>query len=205
MVRREIKNRIIALGISISLIALLIIVLTPPAIAVYVHPGTPSGNVKVGNSVTFSNVNFTIRDAERIIVNYLQFTIYNSNNAEVAYVRFRINGTETSDPNNKFTVTNVTDCSNLSYSTGGSSYGYDELTGWDASTYNYGYGPNGSGLLDLTILYKIVYTTHTSGTFYAKLLVNSSKHDYVSDQSSTFTVTKESSSGGGTAGGEVEE
>lgn len=205
MVRRETKNRIVALGITISLIALIIIVLTPPAMAVYVHPGSPSGNVRVGNTVTFTDVNFTIRNAERIIVNYLQFTIYNSNNAEVAYVRFNIAGTETSDPNSKFTVTNVTDCSNLPYSTGGSSYGYDEISGWNASTYGYGYGYNDSGLLDLTILYTIVYTTHTTGTFYAKLLVNSSIHDYVSDQSSTFTVTRQTSSGGGTAGGGGEE
>ena len=207
MVRRVTKNRIVAVGISVSLLALIIFVLTPPAMAVSLDPGTPSGNVTNGNAVTFSNVNFTIRNAERIIVNYLQFTIYkSSDDSQVAYVRFRIDGTETTDsPSGKFTVTNTTDCSNLPYYSGGSSYGYDELTGWNASTYGYGYGYNGTGLLDLTILYTIVYTTHTTGTFYAKLLVNSSVHDYVSDSSSTFRVTSSSSGGTVTPGDDDDE
>ena len=206
MVRRETKSRIIALGISLSLIALVVFILTPPAMAVYVAPGSPSptSGIDIGDDVTFTDVNFTIRNAERIIVNYLQFTIYDSDDDQVAYVRFRIDGTETVDGNSRFTVTPITNTSNLPYTTGGSSYGYDEITAWNASTYGYGYGYNGTGLVDLTILYTIVYTTHTAGTFYAKLLVNSSIHDYVSDESATFTVDEEDSGdddGGGGGGG----
>ena len=202
MVKREKLKKAGAIGISITLLLLILTILTQPAMAVYVHPGTPSGNVVLGNTVTFSNVNLTIRNAERIDISYLKFAVYRSStDTQVAYVKFSLQGTETSDsPSGKFTVTNLTDTSNLPYSTGGSSYGYDEQTNQN-KTFGYGYGYNGSGLIDLTVLYTIVYTTHTTGTFYAKLSVNSTIHTYTSASSSTFTVSTSGSPsgpGGGT-------
>ena len=180
---------------TLALVFLIFAVLIPPGASVYVSPGTPSSSsVTSGSTITFSNVNLTIRAAERIPVDFLNFTIF-SGSTEVAYVKFYIDGTEITDyPTNKFTVTNVTDTSNLPYNATVGSYGYDEITG-DNMTYGYGYG-YASGSVDLTILYTIVYTTHTTGSFTARLFVNCSNYTYISATTS-FSVT----SGGGGGGG----
>lgn len=191
MVSRELKNKILALSITISLIALIFLVLTPPpSIAVYLSPGAPNPTSAYTSSIiTFNNVNLTIRDDEAIPVNYLNFSIRQSSNDQViASVRFSINGTEISDsPVGRFTVTNITDTSNLPYHSSGNSWGYDEQA-HSNHTYTYGYGYD-TGPTDVTILYRIRYTTHTTGTFYAQLYVNSTTHTYASGESTTFSIS----------------
>ena len=177
--------------------ALIFFILIPPATAVYLHPGTPSPtSVNTGAPVTFSNVNLTIRGVERIPVNNLTFKVYKNANL-VGYVKFYINGTEIEDsPSGKFTVTNTT-------AIGSSWYDYGYQNGTDESTsqnYNFGYGygyGSGEESVDITFLYTIIYTTHTTGTFYARLFVNSTNHTYASSNSQTFAVT---SPGGGGPG-----
>jgi len=168
------------------------------SIAVYLNPGTPSStSLFIQSTITFSNVNFTIRGPEAIIVNYLNFSIFNTNDQYIAHVNFSINGTETIDyPSGKFTVRNETNTSNLPYVSGGSFYGYDEQDGQNITDFGYGYG-YGAGNTDLTILYTITYTTHTTGTFYAKLFVNSTIHTYTSGESILFTVSSRPPPGGG--------
>ena len=91
-------------------------------------------------------------------------------------MKFNILGSEIEDsPSNKFTVTNITNTSNLPYGSSGSYYGYDENDGSN-HTFNYGYGNADTIASDLIILYKITYTTHQTGTFTAKLYVNSSNY-----------------------------
>ena len=195
MVRRYFKRRIIALAISSILVFLTFFILIPPAMSVEVNPGSPSSSsLFIGNTITFSNVRLTIRNTERIDVGYLKFSIYNSNNQEVAYVSFNIFGDEIAEvPNNAFTVTNLTDVTSY-YSTGGSSYGYDERTGENFTNYDYGYGYSFG---DLNILYTITFVTQSTGSFYSKLLVNSSLHNFVSTSSSSFDVRVSGGGGGG--------
>jgi len=194
MLTREFTQKIIALGITISLIALIFLVLAPPpSIAVHLETGTPiplSGYT--GTTITFQHVNLTIKGPEAIIVNYLNFSIFNANDQLVAHVKFFINGTEISPdyPAGKFTVVNETNTSDLPYVSSGIYYGYDEHNGQNYS-FGYGYG-YGSGTTPLTILYTIKYKTHTTGTFYAQLYVNSTTHTYASGESTTFTITTQS-------------
>lgn len=179
MVKRGFVRKVISLAISTLLIFLIFFILVPPATAVKLSPGTPSStSVTTGTTITFSNVNLTIRGVERIPVNFLNFTIFKSNGNYLAHVKFYINGTETEDyPSGKFTVTKTT--------TIGSWYAYGYQNGTDEETstnYNFGYGygyGSGEESVDITVLYNIVYTTHTIGTFYAKLLVNSTNHTYI--------------------------
>jgi hypothetical protein len=199
MVQREFKKKIVALGMTVSLIALIFLVfMQPPVTAVYLNPGTPSStSVYTGTTITFNHVNLTIRGAEAIPVDYLNFSIFNSNNQEIAHVQFSIKGTKTTDyPSGKFTVVNETNTSTLSYVSGGSYYGYDEQAGKNITGFGYGYG-YGTGTTALTILYTITYTTHTTGTFNAKLFVNSTNHTYESSPSISFTVSNQPSGGGG--------
>ena len=184
------------------MIILLILTVIPPATAVYLSAGIPSStSVTNGNTITFSNVNLTIRGAERIPVEFLNFSIFrNSDNQYITHVKFHINGNEIEDPLSKFTVQLITNISNLSYGQAG--YGYDEYSGTNYSNltgYGYGYG-NGS-YSDINILYRISYKTHTTGTFYAKLFVNSTTHTYQSNKSQTFQVSSPSSSGGSSSSG----
>jgi PKD repeat protein len=209
MVWRELNKKIVAFGITVSLLVLIFLVLTPsPSTAVYLNPGKPSStSVYTDATITFSNVNLTIRGPEAIPVNYLNFSIrQSSNNQEIAYVKFSFKGTKISDsPVGKFTVTPITNTSNLPYQSSGNYYGYDERTGANYS-FGYGYG-YGTGQTSLTILYTITYTTHTAGTFYAKLYVNSTINatirNYISGSSTAFTVSSQSSppGGGGSSGG----
>jgi len=200
MVKRETIQKAVGVGIAFLLVALIFLVLIPPATAVYVSAGTPDDRtVTKTNTITFEDVNLTIRNAEKIPVNNLTFTVYkNSDDSVQAYVIFYINGTEIDDhPSGKFTVTNTTVIDDDWYGYGYDTYGYDERTGWNESTYTgYGYGYNGTSTGDITFLYDIVYTTHKIGTFYAKLTVNSTSHDYVSDETVTFTVSAASGGGG---------
>lgn len=184
-------NRIMGSLVAVLLAALIFLVLAPPLTAVKLDPGTPSNtSVYKGTTITFNNVNLTIRGAERIPVNLLNFTVFNGS-TEVAYVKFNVTGSEIEDsPSGAFTVTNITNISNLPYSIGGSSFGYDELTGENITTFSYGYGYNTSGYSDLTILYKITYTTHTNGEFTARLFVDSVTHTYASSSSISFMVSE---------------
>ena len=69
--KREISKKIIGLVISITLVALIFSILIPPATAVHLSPGSPNhSSVTVGNTITFSNVNLTIRGEEKIPVDF---------------------------------------------------------------------------------------------------------------------------------------
>ena len=169
--QKEFTRKIAAVSITVSLIVLILLVLTsPPITAVYLHPGTPSYTAPLYNTaktVTFNNVNLTIRKSEAIPVNYLSFSIRkSSDNSEVAYVRFSIQGTETSDPSAKFTVTPITNTSTLPYQASGG-FGYDERTGWN-TTFGSGYGPDTT---DLTILYRITYTILDLGSCHERGII----------------------------------
>ncbi|MCK4830216.1 DUF2341 domain-containing protein, partial [bacterium] len=192
MVKRDLVKKLGSLAISILLITLIFFILIPPATAVKLDPGTPSSAlVSKGTTITFSDVNLTIRAAERIPVNFLNFSIFDSNDNYITHVKFYINATEMDgeDPLDKFTVTNITDIDNLPYNTS-SSFGYDENDGTNHTFNNYGYGYDNPSYTDINVLYTITYTTHLAGTFYAKLFVNSSTHTYASGESLTFTVNE---------------
>ncbi len=199
MVKGELGKKLLAIAISVLLIFLILFILVPPATAVYLHPGEPSStSANTGSTITFSNVNLTIRGYEKIPVNNLTFTIFNNaNNQQIAYVKFYINGTEIEDsPSGKFTVTNTTVIGN-GWNEYGSQNGTDE---YDSSEHDFGYGYGygyGSGSIDITFLYTITYTTHTTGTLYAKLAVNSTSYTYTSDKSTRFTISTPGGGGGG--------
>jgi PKD repeat protein len=162
--------------------------------AVYLHPGTPSYTSPLykASTVTFNNVNLTIRGSETIPVNYLNFSIrQSSTHQQIAYVKFSLNGTIIPTPLGIFTVTNITSTSNLPYQSSGDFHGYDEQASENYNfTYGYGYD---TGPADLTILYTIRYTTSTTGTFYAQLYVDSTNHNFASGSSTSFTVSEQQS------------
>lgn len=201
--RRELIQKGIALGITLSLVILIIAVFTPSYSAVKLSPGEPDKTTVMKNTkIVFSSVNLTIRGTEAIPVNYLMFTINQSiNDNMVAYVMFSLNGTEILDfPPGAFTVKTLINTSDLPYQSAGSYYGYDEETGDIVTGFTYGYGNSG---VDLNILYNINYTTHKSGIFYARLFVNSTTiHTYASGLSQTFTVNEPGGGGGGGGGDE---
>ena len=177
---KDVQKKLVAFSITLSLIVLIFLVLSPPpSIAVYLHPGTPSyaSPLYKASTVTFNNVNLTIRGSEAIPVNYLNFSIrQSSNHQRIAYLKISLNGTIKPTPLGIFTVTNITNTSNLPYYSSGDFRGYDEQTGKNYNfTYGYGYD---TGPVDLTILYTIRYTTSTTGTFYVQLYVNSTNHTY---------------------------
>ena len=193
MTHNNIAQKIIAFSITVLLILLIFFIMAPPSgIAVHLHPGEPSYTDPLYNTsktVTFNDVELTIRGDEAIPVIYLTFSIRrNSTNEEIASVQFFINGTEKpdSDPANRFTVINITNTSNLPYEESGSFFGYDEQTG-ETPNFNYGYGYTGP-TTNLTIKYTITYTTHITGTLYGQLIVNSSTYIFTSAPSIPFTV-----------------
>ena len=107
----------------------------------YVTPGTPNtSSLTSGSTITFSDVNLTIRAYERIPVQNLTFTIYNNaNDALVAYVIFTIAGDEITDsPSGKFTVTDTTVLQSGWYEYG-YGYGYAEPSG-PGYNFTQGYG-----------------------------------------------------------------
>jgi hypothetical protein len=192
-VQKVVTQKIIAFCITVVLTLLIFFIFTPPSgVAVHLHPGVPSYTSPLYNTsktVTFNNVELTIKGDEAIPVTSLTFSIRrNGTDEEIASVQFYINGTEKpdSDPANRFTVINITNTSNLPYEENGSFNGYDEQTG---ETANFGYGYGYTMTVDLTILYKITYTTHITGTLYGQLLVNSSTHLFTSGPSTPFTVS----------------
>ena len=189
-----------AMGLIVTAIMILLLFLTtiPSSTAVLLDPGEPNKtSVSKGTIITFNDVNLTIRAGERIPVESLNFTIF-KDSTEVAHVKFYINGTEIEDPLSKFTVTSLVNISNITYSSGGSYYGYDEYKGQNVTGFTYGYG---NASYHVYIKYTITYKTHTTGTFYARLFVNASSHIYESDSSTLFTV----STGGGIPPEESEE
>jgi hypothetical protein len=126
--RRELIQKGIALGITLSLVILIIAVFTPSYSAVKLSPGKPDKTTVMKNTkIVFSSVNLTIRGTEAIPVNYLMFTINQSiNDNMVAYVMFSLNGTKIRDfPKDAFTVKTLINTSDLPYQSGGSYYGYD--------------------------------------------------------------------------------
>lgn len=178
--------------ISIILIALILFVLVPPATAVYLHPGTPSTNsLTVGDTITFEDVNLTIRGSERIPIMFLNFSIFNNATGQlIGTVIFTVDGNEISmDPSNAFNVT-LTSVINPNWYGYGYGYGYDEYGHASPDFgYGYGYGYGEEGYADITFLYDINFTTYVAGEFYGKLFVNSSIYTYESPPSTTFTVT----------------
>jgi hypothetical protein len=187
----DIKHNLVGLTVSALLITLILFILLKPATAVYLHPGTPSEILlSEGTTIKFSDVNLTIRGDEKVPINFLKFVIFNDS-TEIAYVKFNIDGTELEEsPSNKFNVTNTTSISN-------SWYGYGYMNGTDENTYQkynfgygYGYGYGGEEYIDIVFLYDIEYNTHIEGTFYAKLFLNSTTHEFISGPTINFTVFK---------------
>ena len=166
------------------LLVMIFLVLIPPATAVKLDPGIPDDtSVTTGTTIIFTDVNLTIRGEEKIPVDFLNFSIFNNANDQcVAFVTFFVDGAEIEDyPSNKFLVANTTVISDAWY-TYGYGYGYGEYGGDPQYFgYGYGYGYGEDGYSDITFLYDIEYTTHTTGTFYARLFVNSTSYTYESD------------------------
>ena len=200
--RSDLWQKGVALGITLSLVLLIIIVFTPSFSAVKLSPGTPDKSSVIKNSkIVFSSVNLTIRGTEALPVNYLMFTInQSSNDIMVAYVMFSFNGTKLSEsPLGAFTITTLTNTSNIPYQSEGTYNATDEETN-NVTQYGYGYGDSA---VNLSILYNITYTTHLAGVFYARLFVDSGTHTYASVTSIPFTVNEQSAPppGGGGGGG----
>ena len=111
-------NKGLSLGISIALILLLFLDLVPFTSAVFVSPGIPDNtSVDIGTTITFDNVNLTIRGPERIPVYFLNFTIFDTN-SEIAHVKYNIYGNIIEQyPSDTFTVTTITDISSIPWDT----------------------------------------------------------------------------------------
>ena len=200
--RSDLWQKGLAGGLTLSLVLLIIAVLIPSSPAVHLSPGDPNPqSVTVAADVIFSNVNLTIRSNEAIPISYLRFAIYlSSNNNRVAYVNFTLHGTILSqNPTGRFTIVTLTNTSNLTFNSSWG-YGYDERNG-TGTNYDYGYGYGPAGSFNLSIVYDIIYETHTPGTFYAKLFVNSTKYTYISDESNLFYVNDPPPPPGGGGGG----
>ncbi|PNX45342.1 MAG: hypothetical protein BV459_08720, partial [Thermoplasmata archaeon M11B2D] len=146
-------------------------------------------SVVVETTIIFKDVTLTIRAYEAIPIDYLMFVIYTSTGTPVANVTFDLDGTILYQNPSQFTVIKLTNTSNLPYNSSWG-YGIDEEKNNITTYYDYGYGYGPSGSVDLSILYDITYKTHTSGTFYAKLFVNSTSYTYISAESILFTVTQ---------------
>ncbi len=198
--RRDQWQKGVALGVTLLLVLLIIMVFTPSYSAVKLSPGTPNKTSVIQNTnIIFRSVNLTIRTAEALPVDYLMFTInQSSNDIMIAYVMFNLDGTTRSEsPLGAFTVQTLTNTSNLPYQNEGTYNVTDEETG-NITQYNYGYGDSE---VNLSITYNITYTTHVTGIFYARLFVNSILHTYASGESIPFTVNAESSPPPGGGGG----
>ena len=99
MVKRDTINKIVGVGIAGLLILMIFFFLIPPAASVSLYPGDPDDtSVTTGTTITFEDVNLTIRSAEKIPVVNLTFKVFNNaNDALVGYVIFYLDGTEISD------------------------------------------------------------------------------------------------------------
>ena len=197
--RRDQWQKALAVGMTLSLVFLIIIILTPSYTSVKLSPGTPNKISVIKNTnIIFCSVNLTIRGAEAIPVDYLKFTINKSSDDNmIAFVIFTLDGTiESQSPVGAFTIQTLTNTSEIPYQGEGNYTGIDEETG-NETEYNYGYGYSG---VDLNILYNITYQTHLSGIFYAKLFVNSILHTYASNASISFTVNEQTPPPGGGGG-----
>jgi len=194
--RKDLLRKGSGFSVALLLVLLIFAVLIPATSAVRLSPGAPNNtSVTAGTTITFQDVNLTIRDAEAIPVTYLTFIIFNStNNHKVAQVHFSLQGSEISEtPNGAFTVVNVTNTSNLLYQSKGNYYGYDERTGHNVTGFHHGFGYGygydyGYGTPDLTLRYTITYKTCKPGTYYAKLFVKATKYTYTSEETTSFTV-----------------
>ena len=112
MLKKNLKKTIASIIVTLLFITLVSMILVPPATAVKLEPGSPDDtSVTTGTTITFTNVNLTIRGAERIPVNFLNFTIFdNTDDGYVAHVNFSIDGTENNmNPVGKFEVTKKTE------------------------------------------------------------------------------------------------
>jgi parallel beta-helix repeat protein len=190
VIRQSSRKKILALALSSLITILIILTLIPPATAVFLSPGDPNTTTGfVGTSITFHNVTLIIRGPERIPIDSIRFSIFSENNQEISYVIYEVDGDEIQDyPFGCFEVRYVG--SNPGYSYGyGYSFGYDEIGGYGYTfDYGYGYGYGSSSSPDVIMVYDITYTPYISGSFYAKLTVNSDYYSYVSSQSLSFSV-----------------
>ena len=206
MERRDSKKQVLAIVIAVILISLILLVLTPPATAVILSPGTLSTSDQTpnkGDTITFRNVNLTIEGNEAIPLTWLNFSIKKtSGDTLVAYVHFSADGTELLDPTGKFAIIDTTYVSGIPYNSS-SGYGYDWNNGV-GYTFDYGYGYRNSSDI-LTILYNITFATDNlaySTSYYAKFYVYSfdgtNRHNYSSTTTTSFTTNAESSGGSDT-------
>ncbi|MFO7678367.1 MAG: hypothetical protein R6V50_08330 [Thermoplasmatota archaeon] len=181
--------------ITFILISLILFVLFPPATSVNLTTGYPFGNNEVifGNTITFENVNLTIRGEEKIPVTLLNFSIYNESGDFIESVEFNVQGNELNELNN-FTV-NLVSTIHSSWNEYGYGYGYDEPEGpgyYFGYGYGYGYGYGDAAASDITFLYDITYNITQSGTYYAQFFVNSTStaesHLFDSETSANFII-----------------
>jgi PKD repeat protein len=201
MIKKEFRKKITAGIITLIIIALIISILIPPAMSISLTIGdtSPTTGLTVGDDVTFSNVNITIENIERIPLVILNFTIFNNNDEEVTNVEFYINGTIKSGCDYfKVTIAESSLNNLANWYTYGYGYGYDYNDGYgylwnETNQKGYGYGYGDSTKTEITLSYTIVYTTIESGSdFYAKLFAEAT-HDGVtkifsSGESAPFSV-----------------
>jgi parallel beta-helix repeat protein len=164
---------------------------TPPLNAVYLSPGDiEQDEIMTGSTVIFRNVTLTIRSNERIPIDFLRFSVYNSvNDQEIGYTEFEINGNKIIDsPTNSFSILRKTQIPSSWYGYG-YNWGYDENIGrgYDFG-YGYGYGYGNPSFTDITIIYDITFLTNIPGTFYAIFAANCTTHEFSSDSSTNFMV-----------------
>lgn len=191
---KNLGRKIGSVIVTVLLIGLILFVLVPPATSVNLTTGYPFSNNEIifGNTITFQDVNLTIRGDEKIPVTLLNFSIYNESDVLIDSVEFDVNGNEQTDLNSVFEVT-LDSTIQPSWNNYGYGYGYDEPEG-PGYYFGYGYG-YGNGTTDITFLYDIEYTIRQSGTFYAKFYVNSTptnssfeSHIFDSAKSADFAI-----------------
>jgi hypothetical protein len=196
MIKRGRLQKILGLLIAGSLIALIFTILLPPTMAIHLDTGdfTPSSGIKIGDDVNFSEVTITIRGIERIPLTELNFSIFQAGTHQEQYnIKFNAFGNATSGDMEKFVVKlispTITQLSN--WITNGIGYDYDYGERWGNNTGD-GYGYGDAFESNITLIYRIIFTTQSIGTYFGKLFATASlngfSYVYESDPSSNFMV-----------------
>lgn len=126
-----------------------------------------------GTEINFDDVSFTVKYDDRNSISGLDFSIYNSENNQVAaYVNFDINGNKnTQQTSGEFNVTGMS------------------VSGGEQIIHPaHGYSPATISYSDLVYSYDISYLAYDIGTFYAKLIVDSTSETHTSGKSEEFTI-----------------
>lgn len=178
------------------LVFLLFTAFIPSAASISLTTGNrSSGSTTNGGTIIFSDVNISLQDVERIPLVSLNFTIFDRNgDAAVENVVFHVTGLELVDANNRFNVTlmspNITVLA--SWNTYGLGYDVDYGYRWNQTVAGFGFGYGTAGANNITLSYRIRYTTHFAGSFYGRLFANATLTGVTkmySSAPSNFTVT----------------